>query len=579
MPVKRLGVSNPVANINTLLTTSDVTSVASVIVANRGSIAAQVNIYVEPVDSAGNPDTIAHIVSGLEIGIGQSFETFRFALNVGDKIYVAASTGNCAFSTNIAYESAGRTNIVYQATQPGSPQVGDIWISSVDESVSVYTGSDFNTVATAAPIGPTGPLGLDGPTGPQGARGPDGSGIRLLGTYASLELLEADNPEGNIGDAYVVLDDIYIWSDLNQEWFNAGPFLAGPTGATGATGASGQSVNIIGVISNVGDLPTSENNTNDAYIIESDSFVWSWNGSSWIQLVRFSGPTGATGATGADGIPGGPTGPTGATGPSGGPTGPQGVTGPTGGIGPTGSQGNIGPTGPRGLTGLQGIQGELGPTGPAGLDGAIGPTGPEGGPTGATGATGPTGPSGGPTGPTGADSTVPGPTGPTGAVGSAGATGPTGPEGPTGATGATGLSITGPTGPTGPEGGPIGPTGATGPTGADGAPVPLLALPSDIIPDTGGTRDLGSDGLSWAAVFTGSIEFSDGSTQTTASVTGPTGATGATGPTGPAGITGPTTPASATSTGVAGTVVWDTDYVYVCVATDTWKRVAISTWP
>ena len=45
MPVKRLGVANPVANTNTLLTTSDISGVASVIVANKGAIAAQVNIY------------------------------------------------------------------------------------------------------------------------------------------------------------------------------------------------------------------------------------------------------------------------------------------------------------------------------------------------------------------------------------------------------------------------------------------------------------------------------------------------------------------------------------------------------
>jgi hypothetical protein len=38
------------------------------------------------------------------------------------------------------------------------------------------------------------------------------------------------------------------------------------------------------------------------------------------------------------------------------------------------------------------------------------------------------------------------------------------------------------------------------------------------------------------------------------------------------------TPASATDTGVAGEICWDANYVYVCTATDTWKRTAISTW-
>lgn len=39
------------------------------------------------------------------------------------------------------------------------------------------------------------------------------------------------------------------------------------------------------------------------------------------------------------------------------------------------------------------------------------------------------------------------------------------------------------------------------------------------------------------------------------------------------------TPASASATGTAGHIAWDSSYIYICVATDTWKRVAIATWP
>lgn len=38
------------------------------------------------------------------------------------------------------------------------------------------------------------------------------------------------------------------------------------------------------------------------------------------------------------------------------------------------------------------------------------------------------------------------------------------------------------------------------------------------------------------------------------------------------------TPASAAATCAAGTVVWDSSYVYVCIAANTWKRAAIATW-
>ena len=38
------------------------------------------------------------------------------------------------------------------------------------------------------------------------------------------------------------------------------------------------------------------------------------------------------------------------------------------------------------------------------------------------------------------------------------------------------------------------------------------------------------------------------------------------------------TPTSSGATGTQGEIAWDANYVYVCVATNTWKRAALSTW-
>lgn len=38
------------------------------------------------------------------------------------------------------------------------------------------------------------------------------------------------------------------------------------------------------------------------------------------------------------------------------------------------------------------------------------------------------------------------------------------------------------------------------------------------------------------------------------------------------------TPASASATGTQGQIAWDANYLYVCTATNTWKRSAITTW-
>lgn len=37
-------------------------------------------------------------------------------------------------------------------------------------------------------------------------------------------------------------------------------------------------------------------------------------------------------------------------------------------------------------------------------------------------------------------------------------------------------------------------------------------------------------------------------------------------------------PVTSASTGVAGQWAYDSSYLYICIATNTWKRVAISTW-
>ena len=47
----------------------------------------------------------------------------------------------------------------------------------------------------------------------------------------------------------------------------------------------------------------------------------------------------------------------------------------------------------------------------------------------------------------------------------------------------------------------------------------------------------------------------------------------------PSGVSIPTsTPTSSSAYGTAGTITWDSSYVYVCTATNQWKRAALTTW-
>ena len=38
------------------------------------------------------------------------------------------------------------------------------------------------------------------------------------------------------------------------------------------------------------------------------------------------------------------------------------------------------------------------------------------------------------------------------------------------------------------------------------------------------------------------------------------------------------TPSSATALGSAGQICWDANYIYICIATDTWRRIPHDTW-
>jgi hypothetical protein len=210
MPVTRLGLANPAANTLTTLVTAQRGYVAAVIIANKNNQTVLSSVYVVPTGVSYTDSTAATIVKDLEIGAGQSFETFRFALNVGDSIQVIGNTAGLSYSVTAAYETDGRQYVNYSATAPELPQIGNLWIKT-DNTVSFWNGSVWVDSITAGPTGPTGSpgaastvIGPTGPTGPQGGPvGPTG-------------------PTGATGGAG-----------------STGPTGAGATGPTGPTGSAG----------------------------------------------------------------------------------------------------------------------------------------------------------------------------------------------------------------------------------------------------------------------------------------------------------------------------------------------------
>ena len=108
-----------------------------------------------------------------------------------------------------------------------------------------FTYSDFTEEQLEALKGPAGPAGPQGPQGPQGEKGKDGTGVNILGHYETIEELKSAHPTGNIGDAYMVDSNLYVWSATTGEWLDVGNIQGpqgpqGPVGPSGATGPQGE---------------------------------------------------------------------------------------------------------------------------------------------------------------------------------------------------------------------------------------------------------------------------------------------------------------------------------------------------
>jgi hypothetical protein len=99
MAIIRLGVVNPSANVATIASTVANSHLVSVIIANKTTNSSPVmkaNVWVAPQGAAASD--YAYVCANLIVGPGQSFETFRFALNPNDVLYVSSNIDEASFS-------------------------------------------------------------------------------------------------------------------------------------------------------------------------------------------------------------------------------------------------------------------------------------------------------------------------------------------------------------------------------------------------------------------------------------------------------------------------------------------------
>lgn len=234
MAIQRLAAVRPAANTESGLFTFQQSYLVSVIITNISPSATpipRVDVYVVPA-GASTEGSYVYITNNLTIGFGQSFETFRFAVNAGDGLFVTTTTANVSFSlygliqddvvgqgdlpqsfsnkvirgvNNTLYLDSGVTS-----DRRGDAEEGYVRYNTEFKALELLTGTEWELVGTgvgdAGETGPTGPAGDTGPTGPAGA---DGASIT--------------GPTGPTGPS-------------------GGP--TGPTGATGPTGPGGGAVDV-----------------------------------------------------------------------------------------------------------------------------------------------------------------------------------------------------------------------------------------------------------------------------------------------------------------------------------------------
>jgi hypothetical protein len=105
MAIRRLGTTNPSLNTNTLIYTANASYLVSVIITNKDSSEHKGRVWVVPVGSASSAD-YGYIVYDVPVPGGNSIETHRFALNIGDAVYVRSDNANLSFSVNGIYDSS-----------------------------------------------------------------------------------------------------------------------------------------------------------------------------------------------------------------------------------------------------------------------------------------------------------------------------------------------------------------------------------------------------------------------------------------------------------------------------------------
>lgn len=220
--------------------------------------------------------------------------------------WVESLKGKDGTSVNILGSYADYASL--KAAHP-TGSVGDAYLIGNDLYVWNFSESDWIDVGNIS--GPQGIQGIQGPKGDQGEqgekgeKGDTGTSVRILGSYNSEAALVGEQVNANLGDAYLVQGDLYVWDGSN--WNNVGN-ISGPQGIQGEQGEKGEkgdpgtSITILGSYDTADDLRAAHptGSLGQGYIADG-GYLFVWSGTQWENVGNIQGPQGKQGEQGEKG--------------------------------------------------------------------------------------------------------------------------------------------------------------------------------------------------------------------------------------------------------------------------------------
>jgi hypothetical protein len=151
MSLKRIGIIKPLEDTDTFLARVNTQYFSSVIVTNLNPTeTANLTVYIKP-DDETDPDKYAYIAYNFPLGRQNSFETYRFAMNPLDEIWVKSTIDEVSFVAIGIPQSLISVRYTYGPTaeRPTEPIPGDQFYDSTQNILQLYKPSGWKTVTTS----------------------------------------------------------------------------------------------------------------------------------------------------------------------------------------------------------------------------------------------------------------------------------------------------------------------------------------------------------------------------------------------------------------------------------------------